>query len=60
MVGEIEQTESHENERLLNLRRLVAMGVGRARKTVVIGYRSDDAPAVAEFFDANTCDQFIV
>lgn len=60
MVGKIEKTENNENERLLSLRRLVAMGVGRARKTVVIGYRPDDAPAVAEFFDANTCNRFVV
>ncbi|MEV4762534.1 3'-5' exonuclease [Micromonospora chokoriensis] len=33
------------------LRRLVAMGVGRARKTVTIGYKSDDRPALVQLLD---------
>jgi superfamily I DNA/RNA helicase len=60
LPGNIDPTESSDDERLANLRRLVAMGVGRARKTVVIGYRPDDAPAVAAFFDLNTCNKFSV
>jgi superfamily I DNA/RNA helicase len=52
--------EAEDDERLDSLRRLVAMGVGRARKTVVIGYRPDAAPAVAAFFDPTTCKTIAV
>ena len=54
-MGKDDVTEVNDDERLDNLRRLVAMGVGRARKTVVIGYRPDATPAVAAFFDPATC-----
>ncbi len=54
-MGTDDVTEIKDDERLESLRRLVAMGVGRARKTVVIGYRPDAAPAVATFFDPATC-----
>jgi superfamily I DNA/RNA helicase len=37
-----------------NQRRLLAMAVGRAREGVVLGYRADGAPAVAEFIDPDT------
>lgn len=59
-VGQGEQAINLDNERLANLRRLVAMGVGRARKTVIIGYRRDDAPAVAAFFDPLTCKKIVI
>ena len=59
-MGENHVTEIKDDERLDNLRRLVAMGVGRARKTVVIGHRSDAAPAVAAFFDPATCNKINV
>jgi superfamily I DNA/RNA helicase len=52
--------EVKDEERLDKLRRLVAMGVGRARKTIVIGYRPDAEPAVAAFFDPTTCKTIIV
>lgn len=58
--GEVNPTEDSDDERLASLRRLIAMGVGRARKTVVIGYKADDAPAVAAFFDSTTCKKFAV
>lgn len=59
-AGSTENANSNEDERLSSLRRLVAMGVGRARKSVVIGYKTDDAPAVATFFDATTCNKISV
>ena len=54
-MGNENVVEIKDDERLDNLRRLVAMGVGRARKTVVIGYRPDATPAVAAFFDPAAC-----
>lgn len=38
------------------LRRLVAMGVGRARETVVLGYRPEDKSTVTDFIDPATYD----
>lgn len=58
--GEVDPTADSDDERLASLRRLIAMGVGRARKTVVIGYKADDAPAAAAFFDSTTCKKFSV
>ena len=49
-----------DEERLNAVRRLVAMGVGRARKSVTIGYLPSDAPGVASFFDDSLCNKVIV
>ena len=38
------------------LRRLVAMGVGRARKTVALGYKPGDKSTVIDFIDPATYD----
>ena len=38
------------------LRRLVAMGVGRARKTVALGYKPTDRSTVIDFLDPETYD----
>lgn len=59
-MGKDNIEEAKEDGRLENLRRLVAMGVGRARKTVFIGYRPDAAPAVAKFFDPTTCETIAI
>jgi DNA helicase IV len=47
-------------EKLNAVRRLVAMGVGRARKTVTIGYKASDAPSVAAFFENDVCRKLSV
>lgn len=54
-MGHEDAAASQDDERLDKLRRLVAMGIGRARKSVVVGYRPDAVPAVAAFFDPATC-----
>ncbi len=43
-----------DDERLARFRRLVAMGVGRARKSVIIGFKPEDKPVVAAFFQGGT------
>lgn len=43
-----------DDERLARFRRLVAMGVGRARKSVIIGFKPEDKPVVAAFFQDGT------
>jgi hypothetical protein len=39
---------------LANHRRLVAMGVGRGRRSVVLSYKPDEASRVVEFLDPAT------
>ena len=41
---------------LEGLRRLVAMGVGRARQTVVLGYKPGEGSTVLDFMDSDTFD----
>lgn len=57
-IEESEQTNS--DEQYTTLRRLVAMGVGRARKTVIIGYKPEDRPKVADLFTDNTFERVSV
>ena len=49
-----------DEERLNAVRRLVAMGVGRARKSVTVGYKPSDAPQVARFFEDSVCKKVTV
>ncbi len=45
-----------DDDRLQTLRRLLAMAVARARMTVLLGYREDDASALVGFFRKDTFD----
>jgi len=42
--------ETEDYEPSARLRRLIAMGVGRARKSVIIGFKRNDAPDIIRFF----------
>ena len=37
-------------------RRLLAMAIGRARQSVVVGYKPDDASQLINFLDPTTCN----
>lgn len=50
-----DDAEENDDERLATLRRLIAMGVGRARKTVTVGYKVEDTPKIAKFFAPEIC-----
>ena len=39
-----------------SLRRLVAMGIGRARKTVTVGYKPEDKSTLIDMIDRATYD----
>ena len=60
MPGLNSQVTPHGNEdgdgTLDFLRRLVAMGVGRARKTVMLGYKPGERSAVFDLIDPETYD----
>ncbi|MDP2762070.1 MAG: 3'-5' exonuclease [Sideroxyarcus sp.] len=49
-----------EDERLSTLRRLLAMGIGRAKKSVVLGYAPDDVSSLFDFFDKDTYEEHIL
>ena len=42
---------SDEYELSARLRRLIAMGIGRARESVVVGFKTSDAPDIMRFID---------
>jgi len=43
-----------DDDRLINLRRLLAMGIGRARKSVVLGYKPAEASHLVTYLDPDT------
>ncbi len=49
-----EHGSDEEDDRLTRLRRSVAMAVGRARKSVIIGYKKSDEPALVRYMKAST------
>ncbi len=44
------------DDRLTRLRRLMAMGIGRARKSVIIGYKPSEEPVLVKYMKASTFD----
>ena len=60
MPGLNQEVTPHGSEegdgRLDELRRLVAMGIGRARKTVTLGYKPGERSRIFDFFDPETYD----
>lgn len=46
--------EEEEDDRLVKLRRLLAMGIGRARKSVIIGYKLEDASKLIAYLGPDT------
>jgi superfamily I DNA/RNA helicase len=45
-----------DDDKLLNLRRLLAMGIGRARKTVILGYKPQQASKLVSYLDPSAYD----
>ncbi|MFK5892076.1 MAG: 3'-5' exonuclease [Pseudomonadota bacterium] len=52
--------EDADDDRLLMLRRLVAMGAGRARESLLIGYKSEGASNLLNLIDTSTYDEVAV
>ncbi|MBI3582799.1 MAG: AAA family ATPase [Nitrospinae bacterium] len=52
--------KDERDDRLENLRRLMAMGICRARKSVVLGYKPEDASSLISFLDPNTYKEICV
>jgi superfamily I DNA/RNA helicase len=53
-IGDNEGSEE-ELDSLTRLRKLVAMAVGRARKQVIVGFKPNDAPAIATYLNNKIC-----
>jgi len=57
ILGLSQETLPHDDEdddRETKLRRLVAMGIGRARTFACIGYNPDDPASIVNYLDADT------
>jgi superfamily I DNA/RNA helicase len=52
--------EEADDSQLDSLRRLVAMGIGRARKTVTLGYKPEDASTLIHYLDPATFTEIAV
>jgi hypothetical protein len=44
------------DDRTATLRRLVAMGIGRARRSIAIGYKAAERPNILSYLDPDTFD----
>jgi superfamily I DNA/RNA helicase len=53
----LQHGDDDEDDQLIRLRRLIAMGIGRARRSVVLGYKATDASRLIEFLDPATYDE---
>ncbi|MBX3655577.1 MAG: AAA family ATPase [Ramlibacter sp.] len=47
-----EGEHTNADEQFAAVRRLLAMGIGRARKTIIVGYKLEDRPRIASFFES--------
>lgn len=52
--------DGDDDDRLTTLRRLLAMGIGRARKSVMLGYKPDAASVLISYLDPNTFQRVAV
>ena len=46
--------DGEDDDQLVTLRRLLAMAVSRARKSVIVGYKGDEASDLLKYFNADT------
>ena len=47
-----------DDDQLSTLRRLLAMAVARARKTVIIGFKEDEASSLVSYFEEGSFDEY--
>jgi superfamily I DNA/RNA helicase len=46
--------QEDDDDSLLTLRRLLAMGIGRARESVILGYKPSEASRLVDYLDPKT------
>jgi len=49
--------DGEDDDRLLNVRRLLAMGFGRAKKSIILGYKADTASKLVDYLDGSTFER---
>ncbi len=49
-----------DDDRLITLRRLLAMGIGRARKSVILGYKPGEASRLIDYLAAGTFNGIVL
>ena len=54
------QEDGDEDGRLMAARRLLAMGVGRAKNSLIIGYKADTASRLIDYFEEGTYQEIEV
>jgi len=52
--------EDADDEKLITLRRLLSMGIGRAKKSVILGYSPGDVSKLFDFFNKETYEEHIL
>jgi superfamily I DNA/RNA helicase len=52
--------DDEDDDRLISLRRLLAMGIGRARETVTIGYKPGEESILLKYLDSITYQEVIL
>lgn len=50
--------DEDDDDQLSTLRRLLAMAVARARKTVIIGFKEDQASSLVSYFVDGSFDEY--
>ena len=56
----LQHGDGHEDQQLTTLRLLLAMAIGRAKHTVIIGYTPTDISSIVSFFDKTTFDEVLL
>ena len=56
----LQHGEEIDDERLTMLRRLISMGIGRAKQSVILGYKPQTKAPIIDFFDKNTYTEVVV
>lgn len=56
----LQHGEEIDDERLTTLRRLISMGIGRAKQSVILGYKPQTKAPIIDFFDKNTYTEVVV
>lgn len=49
--------DEDDDDKLITLRRLIAMGIGRAKKSVILGYKLEDKSEIIDIIDARSFQQ---
>lgn len=52
--------EGEDDDKRTNLRRLLAMGISRARNSLIIGYKPEEASTLVRYFEPDTYEEVVL